>query len=107
MTLRDKLIALRKLFSDKRRWTQSTYNKKAHISETKRECYCIAGGLNKVSGRDNQADLPLQEARALGFSADYAIFVWNDNPARTIKDVRTRIDEALAQLNKHNKKFSV
>jgi hypothetical protein len=60
MTLREKLIALRKLFSDKRHWTQATYNKKANASETKRECYCLAGGLNKISGRDIAADVPLQ-----------------------------------------------
>ena len=107
MTLKEKLTALRKLFSDKRHWTRLAYSTPASKSLTKRKCYCLAGGLNKISGRDRDADIPESEARVLGFDEDYDMFSWNDNVNRTIGQVRTRIDEALAQLNKKNKKFSV
>jgi hypothetical protein len=115
MTLKEKLTALRKLFSDKRHWTQVAYFRKPgqigsymqKYARGKRTCYCLAGGLNKVTGRDLRAETVFSEIRALGFEDSSELFDWNDDPKRTINEVRTRIDEALNQLTKKNKQFSV
>jgi hypothetical protein len=113
MTIKEKLEALRKLFSDKRHWDQQSYTIAPSSTESGRRCYCLAGGLNKVVGRDLCANIPTAELLALGFYDEHAeesnntLFEWNDSHDRTIKDVRTRIDEALAQLKKKNKVFSV
>ena len=115
MTLKEKLTALRKLFSDKRQWTQQTYFRRAgqngpyttNFKPVERTCYCLAGGLNKISDRDIRSNLQDSELRALGFSTSVELFNWNDAKERTISEVRTRIDEALDQLPKKNKEFSV
>lgn len=72
-----------------------------------RTCYCIGGGLNKVAGRELHVDPPENEIRALGFTDWDGMFYWNDAKERTVVHVRKRIDEALTQISKKNKVFSV
>lgn len=108
LSLKQRLLLLRKLFSDKRHWVRNSYKREARNSLTGRTCYCLAGGLNKISDRAQVShSVPEAEFKALGFHNISSLLHWNDDPNRKIEDVRKRIDEALAQLNKKDKTFSV
>ena len=108
MTIRDTLTQLRKLFSDKRNWTQGTYFRMpTRYAKRDRTCYCLAGGLNKVTGRNLLKDLPQNEIKALGFESSNDLFDWNDHPQRTVQEVRIRIDQAIVNIGKKKKVWTV
>ena len=99
LSLLTRLLRLQTLFSDRRKWTKGEYvTRKANHT-----CYCFVGGMNKIAGKNPRKDflvVAADEAIALGFmtlseqglvDVHRQIVTWNDNPERTIKDIRHRI----------------
>lgn len=104
------MLALKELFSNRRRWTQNQFYTYKH----KNHCYCLIGGIEKITyekAPDLHAQMNLQRSmvRAMGFlpgpyttETEEAIR-WNDVPGRKVSHVQLRIDEGIRRLRKRKK----
>jgi hypothetical protein len=104
LTLLTRMLRLQKLYADRRAWTKFEFwTRKANHT-----CYCLVGGLNKVRGA-TQSDLMCtmpDELQALEFDTQTNIYFWNDDPERTIKDIRERVALGVKNARKLSKQKS-
>ena len=99
------LNSLRALFDVPSKWVQgapSTNSVGEHVrpSSTVAICWCLMGGVSKITyddndmiSYDNMIDALLRSLRLLGYEGGIAS--WNDNPERTFEDVLAVIDQAI------------
>lgn len=90
LTLLQRMLRLQKLYSDRRAWGKDYFK----IRRANHTCYCLMGGLNKIRGKNLDADIltvEQDELDALGFTGEEEIFAWNDARERRVTDVQARV----------------
>lgn len=107
------MLALKKLFSNRRKWVQHLYITTKH----KNTCYCLMGGIDKVAKEkipglhpfSNRMLLKQNMLIAMGFNPgpfethSQCAVQWNDAPGRKVSHVQLRIDEGIRRLRKRKK----
>ena len=85
-----RMMRLQKLFSNRRKWVRDEWvARKANHT-----CYCLVGGINKVSGLAPQGcyTAPAMElTKLMGFQGPNDAISWNDDYKRTVGEVQQRV----------------
>lgn len=90
-----KFKSLQELFEDEKRWTKGEYardEKGFRVDSNSKEavCWCLSGACSAVYRHAGLA-IWIKLSRSL---PNNEVVAWNDDPARTIDDVRRLVKEA-------------
>lgn len=100
-TVRDVLLATEAMFQKEGAWTQGIAARDADgyaiaATDARAVCWCLRGGLVKVAGGNNR--LLDSAMSALKVDIRSGLATWNDQPQRTVDEVRQALRQAAARV---------